>query len=219
MIISNVQSINEHLNKTDSNLNKLHAFVDTTEKLTEKRLIDREKEITDLKEYVDKEKKISADERMKLEKDINENKKATLNQLKNQDREINSLTETISENTKMILQHVDDVYGRTAKKTDINFLEHQLSGKIIDGDKVMYDQLEAAKSGLVNYSNQLKSTESELKSVKDEVSVLKQALIYSAAAIGILAIVLPAIVFFKLKSKAKIHVVNQTNERVNDAYL
>lgn len=197
LLEQSVLDVKSMIGRTDSDLSKLHNFVDKTEMLTEKRLTDRENEITDLKEYVNEEKKLSSNERK-------------------------TIVDTIGENTKMMLtqfDEIDDKIQLRAKKTDVNFLEHKFSVKIADQEKEVSEKFDKNQNQIISYGQKLESTESELGSVKDELHVMKQALIYSAVAIAILAIVIPGIVFLVIRSKSKKANLRQSNGQVNDAYL
>ena len=163
----------------EGNLYDSNAYVDDP---TEKRFVSIENELYNLKKYVDESSRVSADERKIIE-------------------------DTMWENTKFIRERIDKVNVKvisSAKESDILSLRDMLTRSVIDLKSEIWDQFVSSQQVLdAQYNQKLNATKSELQSVRNDYESMKNALIYSAIGIAILAIAVPGVVYLILDRKAK----------------
>lgn len=118
--------------------------MNTAKELTDKRLKEREEDLSKLNKNIEDEKILSQQGRKKIE---NELKESNNNMMSRKDE-------------------VDKRFSYTASKVDVNSLENRLKHDILISDKTSKDKIEINKNEILSNNNRLNTAQRELYSLK-----------------------------------------------------
>ena len=146
-----------------------------------------------------------------------------MDSLKNQDEvnrnQLEDQIKKIEGSTYVKFYNLDEEMKRTVKKTAMNEMEGRVTLKIRDAEGKLSVKLEEYASQVATLSQQLETSNSDLRSVNERFDTMKRVLIYTAIGIGtmivIIVIIASIIIMRRMKAPtASTHTLNGHIETV-----